>query len=192
MNPKLQQAIVAARAGQRKEAQLLLAQLLQDNPEEVHAWFLLSHLVDSEQKQLAYLKKTVELDPNHAKATQQLAQLESVVLPTASLDLDDTSLDSSLPAWMTEGAEELNLDVANSAPSPSEESDSVAWLEDMVNHDTPSTDTAKKASSVAESYQRNGGGRKKQESPFTLTLIGLIAAAAIVFILLLYTIFTAF
>ncbi len=77
MNEKLQQAIAAARDGQSTEAQLLLTQLLQEDPNDVQAWFLLSNLVDSEQKKTAYLGKVLALDPQHEMAAQALARLQT-------------------------------------------------------------------------------------------------------------------
>jgi hypothetical protein len=75
MNEKLQQAINAARNGQENEAQLLLTQVLKENPQETQAWFLLSTLVDSEQKKRAYLGKVLALDPGHPMAQKMLARL---------------------------------------------------------------------------------------------------------------------
>lgn len=79
MSQKLKQAIAATRAGQSKEAQILLAQVLQENPSNTQAWYLLSLLVDSPSKKQAYLNKVVALDPTHEKAQQALVQLH--VLP---------------------------------------------------------------------------------------------------------------
>ena len=76
MNEKLQQAISAARNGQATEAQLLLTQVLKENPDETQAWFLLSTLVDSEQKKVAYLGKVLALEPDHQMAQKMLARLQ--------------------------------------------------------------------------------------------------------------------
>lgn len=76
MNEKLQQAISAARSGQETEAQLLLTQVLKENPDETQAWFLLSTLVDSESKKIAYLGKVLTLEPDHQMAKKMLARLQ--------------------------------------------------------------------------------------------------------------------
>lgn len=78
MNEKLQQAILAARNGQETEAQLLLTQVLKEDPNETQAWFLLSTLVDSEQKKTAYLGKVLALEPDHQIAQKMLARLQEV------------------------------------------------------------------------------------------------------------------
>jgi hypothetical protein len=95
MSQKLQEAIIAARAGNTQDAQRQLAEILQENPNEVHAWFLLSHLVDSETKQKAYLQKVVTLDPTHAKARQRLAQLQAA--PVKTTDAIATALSEPEP-----------------------------------------------------------------------------------------------
>lgn len=81
MSSKLKQAIAATRAGQSKEAQILLTQVLKENPNQVQAWYLLSLLVDSPAKQQAYLQKVVALDPTHEKAQELLAQSQSTSAP---------------------------------------------------------------------------------------------------------------
>ncbi|MEZ4511270.1 MAG: hypothetical protein R3C62_05300 [Chloroflexota bacterium] len=75
MNVKLQQAIGAARAGESQKAQVLLAQILKEDTQNVHAWFLLSHLVESKEKKVAFLQKVLDLDPNHQKARERLTEL---------------------------------------------------------------------------------------------------------------------
>jgi hypothetical protein len=98
MSQKLQDAIAAARAGETENAQRLLADILQENPNEVHAWFLLSHLVESETKQKAYLQKVVTLDPSHNKARQRLAQLQAAgqAAPAAAVDTVVSTLQAEL------------------------------------------------------------------------------------------------
>jgi hypothetical protein len=76
MEPKLQQAIVATRAGRTDIAQTLLTQLIYDNPEDANAWFLLSHIVEPPERQAQYLKKAIELEPDNAIAQQHLTRLE--------------------------------------------------------------------------------------------------------------------
>ncbi|MEZ4595228.1 MAG: hypothetical protein R3D55_29390, partial [Chloroflexota bacterium] len=88
----------AVRAGDRAAAQQQLATLLEENPEEAQGWYLLSLLVDSPQKQAAYLSKTLALNPNHPKAKGQLATLQGagIIAPTSTFDMDmdiDTDMD---------------------------------------------------------------------------------------------------
>lgn len=76
MNEKLQQAISAARNGQETEAQMLLTQILKEDPDETQAWFLLSTLVDSQTKKAAYLGKVLTLEPDHQMAKKMLARFK--------------------------------------------------------------------------------------------------------------------
>ncbi len=197
MHPKLQQAIQAARLGQTNEAQFLLTQVLKDNPEEVQAWFLLSHLVDSEQKQLVYLRKAVALDPHHEKAAQRLAQLEealSTETSTEALEMEAERMDDTLPSWMTEEAEEMNLESAVTAPTQLGQTETPDWLKEVsqdidsasiLEEQVPQTETT----SAAKPPQSPVDRRKKQAAVLTGTIIVLIIAAAIVLIWLLFTIF---
>lgn len=119
MNVKLQQAIGAARVGESQKAQVLLAQILKEDTRNVHAWFLLSHLVESKEKKVAFLQKVLELEPAHQKAQERLADLlqpviepepqivesevEEVVEETAVIALSE---DQPTPVIFTEPAED--------------------------------------------------------------------------------------
>ena len=136
MNEKLQQAISAARNGQETEAQILLTQVLKEDPNETQAWFLLSTLVDSEQKKNAYLGKVLALEPDHQMAQKVLARLQGeadAVIETeetmAGIDADGDEIPSvpvvvshdttdflaqqkgdTLPEWLIE---EENLEITD-------------------------------------------------------------------------------
>lgn len=116
MDEKLKEAIAAVRTGDKREAQRQLTTLLQEDPEQVQGWYLLSLLVDSPQKQAAYLSKTLALNPNHEKAREQLAALQASgnLGPTApSLEAMDESFDlvtqadtDALPDWLIDANDE--------------------------------------------------------------------------------------
>ena len=93
MNEKLQQAISVARSGQKTEAQLLLTEVLQDDPNETQAWFLLSTLVDSKQKKSAYLGKVLALEPDHEMAQTMLERLQEGVEPVLDVDMAAEPID---------------------------------------------------------------------------------------------------
>jgi cytochrome c-type biogenesis protein CcmH/NrfG len=86
MNEKLQEAISAARSGQKTEAQQLLAEVLKDDPNETQAWFLLSNLVDSKQKKAAYLSKVLALEPDHEMAQTMLGRLQEEAEPVSGAE----------------------------------------------------------------------------------------------------------
>ena len=75
MTATLQEAIAAVRDDDTERAQLLAAEVIQDNPDDAHAWYLLSQLVDSDARRAAYLRKTLALDPAHERARAEFAAL---------------------------------------------------------------------------------------------------------------------
>jgi hypothetical protein len=133
MNQMLKQAIVATRAGNSKEAQILLTNVLKNDPNDVQAWYLLSLLVDSESKQIAYLQKVLSLDPNHAKAQEQLAYLQGEsVLELVELSANESESplsepsfedeESHLPDWLSSGLMEAESQgVMETAVSPQDD-----------------------------------------------------------------------
>lgn len=110
MDDKLQEAIQTVRQGNKKEAQRQLTALLEENPEQVQGWYLLSLLVESPQKQAAYLSKTLALNPQHEKAKEHLAALQAAgsLAGTATMQSEtkapknviDQSESDDLPEWL--------------------------------------------------------------------------------------------
>ncbi len=127
MSQKLKQAIAATRAGQSKDAQVLLTQVLQENPNNTQAWYLLSLLVDSPTKKQAYLKKVVALEPTHEKAQQALAQLQQEV----EMAVEETAVPTPAPV----------LPAADEEPIP----DWLAGTQPVVTEPTPETATFSEA-----------------------------------------------
>ncbi len=144
MDEKLKDAIAAARIGDKATAQRQLIELLDEDPQQVQGWYLLSLLVDSPQKQAAYLSKTLALDPDHEKAKEQLASLQAAatVAPTTTIaeaasqpmDVLAQSETDALPDWLREeGGEEISA----APPKPAEETavpneDLPDWLKEPV------------------------------------------------------------
>lgn len=83
MSEKLQEAIAATRAGEKREAQRLLTELLQENPNDEYGWFLLGNLVDSPEKRMAYLGKALTINPHNEKARQQITHIQRQVIATS-------------------------------------------------------------------------------------------------------------
>ncbi|GJM40393.1 MAG: hypothetical protein DHS20C20_06750 [Ardenticatenaceae bacterium] len=110
MDNQLKEAITLARAGEREAAQKQLTSFLDEKPEEAQGWYLLSLLVESPQKQAAYLSKTLAINPNHSKAKAQLETLQgaAALAPTSSIssdfgertDLLEQAEEDALPDWL--------------------------------------------------------------------------------------------
>ena len=75
MNPRLQQAIAAARAGKTDQAKVLLDRVVLDEPDNVHAWFLLGVISETKEEQVECLNQVLAIDPDHAGAQKRLAML---------------------------------------------------------------------------------------------------------------------
>jgi len=142
MNQKLQQAIAAARSGNNKKAQYLLTQTLQENPEETQAWYLLSLLVDSPEKQITYLNRVLELNPAHEKAQEKLAALTAVP-PTIDIAPDSLSLAEQensdlLPGWMADDVPDTYFETPSTIEeiadtgAESEDDELPDWLQESV------------------------------------------------------------
>jgi tetratricopeptide (TPR) repeat protein len=100
-NEQLQQAIAAARAGKTSEAKELAERLVEENPENPHALFLLGMLVDSREEQREYMQKVLEIDPDHKAANKRMAQLGPAEEPEALVEE---------PAEEVEGAEPQDIE----------------------------------------------------------------------------------
>jgi hypothetical protein len=172
MSVKLQQAIQAARAGDAKNAQFLLAQDIEENPENPHSWFLLSLLVDDPEQKKAYLDNVLALDPDHEKAKAQRAALTetavteepaadqaetvaAVALSSGSSDLVAQDAGETLPDWMAGDIppaldEEATVDEETAV---TEETTNVPdWLQESVGDDwgEEKTETEKKTEAETE------------------------------------------
>jgi ferric-dicitrate binding protein FerR (iron transport regulator) len=90
MDERLAGAIEATRAGDTQLAQLQLTRLLKDDANHAQGWYLLSMLVDSSEKKALFLKKVLAIDPDHAKAQEQLAVMRSAPAATAVPSRDST------------------------------------------------------------------------------------------------------
>jgi hypothetical protein len=90
INERLQQAIAAARAGNTDEARELVDGLVEENPDNPHALFLRGMLASSQEEQVEYLNRVLEIDPDHKAANRRLAQIAPAEADDATvLIIDD-------------------------------------------------------------------------------------------------------
>lgn len=151
MSDKLQQAIQATRSGDKKNAQFLLTQAIQEEPDNPQSWYLLSLLVDDEEKKKTYLTKVLDLDPEHAKAHQQMLNLKEtpvvepeevpevvapVTLSSGSSNLEAQDEGETLPAWMADDLPSQNqkgiIEADTETAVVPEEASIPDWLEESV------------------------------------------------------------
>ena len=88
---RLQQAIAAARAGDIGEAKSLAEELVEEDPNNPHALFLLGMLSEDQSEQLDYMEKVLAIDPDHKAANKRMDQL------AANLDLDEAPAKEAEP-----------------------------------------------------------------------------------------------
>lgn len=77
MSTQLQQAREALAGNNPQLAQALVAAVLQDDPQNGEAWFLLSEATEGERK-LIFLKKANKLDPDNSEIQARLDELTGV------------------------------------------------------------------------------------------------------------------
>lgn len=117
MNDRIREAIAVARTGETQEAQLLVAAILENSPDNAQAWYLMSHLVDSPARRAAYLFKTVSLDPSHERARAELAQFPQSVTHVLSNSLSTAApIDDDLSI----AADSFSQDGASLSETPGE------------------------------------------------------------------------
>lgn len=199
MDNRLPQAIAAARGGQTKEAQYLLTQLLQDDPTNAQAWFLLGNLVEDAEQKEAFLQKAVTLEPAHEMAQMQLAAMETAPAAAVAISTDDDMLaqarGDTLPNWLADDADHLRLEevevVAETAVSdPDDEAleEVPDWLQETAApaaETTPETAVAstqkpKKAATSKAKPAKAAKQKKGQDKSLTFILYALIAVAIVV------------
>ncbi len=175
MTDKLLEAIQATRDGQLEQAQNLLAEELQDNPNNEDAWFLLSNLVDSPEHKSAYLSKVIALDPNHEKAKQQLVQIKSASPPVAE-PADEMDEEGWLAALTEDDGEEEEF-------KPFEEmeesvDDAVAAITDESISTTEPTETTTQDNDRVE--------RERKLRQYNLILAGLGILMLVILLMIIF------
>lgn len=127
MDDKLRNALVAAREGDEARARLILAEYLRAEPNNVAAWVLLSKLAASDVQKAAFLRKVLELDPQHAYARQALQELGQAPAPVIST-----------PAASVEERDEPALPV-DALPQPVQEP-TTPYHEEVLAEERPAAD----------------------------------------------------
>jgi tetratricopeptide (TPR) repeat protein len=88
----LQQAIQAARAGQKSEARDLLLELVDIDPHNEMAWMWLSGLVDSLEDRIIACENVLTINPGNEKVRTYLASLQRQYEPTLLAKKNDEAL----------------------------------------------------------------------------------------------------
>ena len=167
MDLKLQQALAAARAGNPETAQIYLAELIQEKPDEPDAWFLLSYLVHSSDRQARYLQQVLALDANHGLAKEHLERLmdpgvpapvirKGKAQPASGSNGGHTAVSSASAATPASGSATAEATAAEQLPE---------WLRDLENKRLSAPPPAR----PADQEWANSAGAPKREMPQTPT-----------------------
>jgi hypothetical protein len=90
-NSAVQEAIQKTNSGDLKSAQIILANVLREEPRNARAWYLLSQIVGDRNREIDCLKKVLELEPNSQQAKVKLQKLLNVEHPIQSANAPSTS-----------------------------------------------------------------------------------------------------
>lgn len=98
MNTKrvLERGISALKAGHKTEARGLLAQVIQQDPENAQAWLYLAAAVDTTAQRRTCLERVLALDPHNAVAQRALARLAAQAETQKGQELNPMSSISDL------------------------------------------------------------------------------------------------
>lgn len=210
MSATMQEVIAAARAGDKQQAQLLLAQYIQANPDDPQGWYLMSQMVDSKARRAAYLSKTLALDPYHERAwaefyslpTDVIAKLEasqeSSTGEPAAVEATAAALAEEAPDWVGAPADDpepaVAAAVAAAAVAPPE---GVTEAPIIVNEPaprvqrvttTPPPQPVYEADAAIPEYQpvHSPAPKKKSNTGLSVLLGLLILATLVVLFYLIY------
>lgn len=180
MSEKLQQAIDATRAGQKRDAQFLLTEALAENPNDEHAWFLLGNLVDSPEKRKAYLGKALAINPQYEKAKQQYAQVQQLVMTVPEMGQDDDFAEepSTLPDWLED---EFDSD---SVAETSTAADTIENMDIVVAGDESKTDIVPVKTAVTPTTTSASTNREQQLRRYNYMLAFIVLLIIVVLIFL--------
>jgi tetratricopeptide (TPR) repeat protein len=72
---QLREAFALMKQGEKKQAMMIVRAVIRENRQNIEAWWLMSNLLEDEDKILKSLNQVLELNPNHRGARKKLASL---------------------------------------------------------------------------------------------------------------------
>ena len=82
INASIQEAIQKTNSGDLQSAQVILANVLRQEPRNARAWYLLSQVIGDRNREIDCLKKVLEIEPNSQQARARLQKLQQGNIPT--------------------------------------------------------------------------------------------------------------
>jgi hypothetical protein len=114
MSEKLQQAVAAYQAGDKKGAHGLLVELLQADPRNEQGWLLMARLLKKPEQRQKALENVLKLNPNNSQARRDLAALQ----PQPTSTPKDETVISKSPPPPVEHKQEPSLTKTRTPPAP--------------------------------------------------------------------------
>ena len=163
MNEKLRQAIQLSKSGQKQEAQVLLRELVDADPEMLTAWFWLADAMQSDEERLTVLEEAVFHHPTDERLRGALEKL--------SANLSSVQTDEKMePVEEQELEDQLSVD-SEMIAAPEEEYDFVVDEEEQQQDMIPSREFS--------SPRRQS--RKTSPLFFALFIVSIVLLAAVWF-----------
>ncbi len=93
---QLMKAFQLMKEGEKGQAGVIVKGVLREDPKNLNAWWLMSNLLEDEDKQVKALERVLAIDPNHKVARQRLSQLRP--------EYSNLAPEKSAPAKKTDAA----------------------------------------------------------------------------------------
>ena len=166
----LQKAIAMAHAGKMDEARSLAEEVIQDDPENEHALYLMSALADSDEDRQGYLNQVLLVNPEHSDAmnysdeiaTAQLMQVEysePIAETVEDLDLDEIVIGQEEQLPVTQGTQDfIEQSEGNNVPD---------WLadEDDIDEELAESDLTDEIEPLPEWLEEEPVTAGEEETP---------------------------
>ena len=80
----IEQALLFYQEGDKPRAGALLKEVVHTDPSHIDAWYGLALCAEGTEEKIGYLRKVLELEPDHAKAQQALSKLTAEAEPAGA------------------------------------------------------------------------------------------------------------
>lgn len=83
----IQQALTEAKKGNKEGSKKILSQIVNQEPKNVRAWYLLSQVIDDKEQKIFCLQKILIIQPENQQIKELLAQLKPPISPFEDIQL---------------------------------------------------------------------------------------------------------
>jgi hypothetical protein len=120
-NPIINQAELLIQEGKKREARLLLVELLKSSPASAAAWWTLGRAVEEDRQVIDCLERVLRYEPGHEQAQARLEQLKNPSMPAPEPSMEETPVESAPVQSDSETPTEVESEpVEWEAPAPTQ------------------------------------------------------------------------